>query len=268
MATRFQRNRTGKKRVSMREISRIAGVNQSTVSRILNGTSGKYKYAEETVRRVKEIAKSLGYRPNRLVHGVFTGKTFAIGVIVPPSDFYRRILQGIHDKLLEKHYACILGWNRHNIEEQGNSNQEELIQQMLEHRVEGIILRPTIDDASDQEFLSVHNAGVPIVAVDREIPYVKADFVGSDDLEGGKQALQYLVEKGHTRIIHVATPMSISSISHRRQGFLDAAVNYECSIQTVPCNHKKVEERLAPILARIEPPVAVFCEISIHLTKD
>src|SRR5262249_47221618 len=70
------------KRVSHQDIAREANVSRVTVSLVL---AGKDQTSEETRKRVMEVARRLKYRPNLLVRGMQTGRTHAVGVIMPSS---------------------------------------------------------------------------------------------------------------------------------------------------------------------------------------
>src|SRR3954447_20422268 len=70
------------RRVSHQDIAREAKVSRVTVSLVL---AGKDQTSEETRKRVLEVAKRLRYRPNLLVHGLQTGRSQTIGVIMPAS---------------------------------------------------------------------------------------------------------------------------------------------------------------------------------------
>src|SRR5438552_9023454 len=84
------------KRVSHQDIAREANVSRVTVSLVL---AGKDQTSEETRKRVMEVAQRLRYRPNLLVQGMQTGRTYAVGVIVPASmHFHGQIARGVHDE--------------------------------------------------------------------------------------------------------------------------------------------------------------------------
>src|SRR6266478_4903811 len=95
-----QRERAPKrvKRVSHQDIAREADVSRVTVSLVL---AGKDQTSDETRKRVMEVARRLRYRPNLLVRGMQTGRTHAVGVVMPSSlHFHSQIARGIHDELV------------------------------------------------------------------------------------------------------------------------------------------------------------------------
>jgi transcriptional regulator with XRE-family HTH domain len=66
------------RQATLRDIATATNLTVATVSRIL---AGKAKFAPETRERVEAVANALGYRPNRLVAGIQTGRTGMIGCI-------------------------------------------------------------------------------------------------------------------------------------------------------------------------------------------
>src|SRR5436190_19888427 len=96
------------RRVSHQDIAREANVSRVTVSLVL---AGKDQTSEETRKRVMEVAQRLRYRPNLLVQGMQTGRTYAVGVIMPASmHFHGQVARGVHDELVANDCVPIQLW--------------------------------------------------------------------------------------------------------------------------------------------------------------
>ncbi len=66
--------------VTIKDVAQVAGVSVKTVSRVLTGNG----YAsDETRAKVQRAAQKLGYVPNRAASSLVTGRTMAIGMVVP-----------------------------------------------------------------------------------------------------------------------------------------------------------------------------------------
>src|SRR5687767_11519951 len=130
------------KRVSHQDIAREAGVSRVTVSLIL---AGKDQTSEQTRERVFEVARRLKYRPNLLVHGMQSGRTFSVGVIMPTSmHFHGQVTRGIHDELVAADYVPIqLSINPREYDKSTELNQ---IHRLIDRRVDGMIIFP-IDES-------------------------------------------------------------------------------------------------------------------------
>lgn len=74
---------TPQKRATISDVARKAGVSPTAVSLILNG---KGLFPDHTRERVKEAAELLGYRAHRGAQYLRTGRTHAIGMVIPGSE--------------------------------------------------------------------------------------------------------------------------------------------------------------------------------------
>src|SRR3569833_943280 len=98
-----------KRQYSSKDVAKLAGVSQTTVSFILTGRAGQ-TFPEHTRKLVLDAARQLRYKPNRLVNGVIRGETHLIGVIVPQisHSFNSRMAQGMSDECLHCGYRMLL----------------------------------------------------------------------------------------------------------------------------------------------------------------
>jgi len=69
--------------ITLKDIARMAGVAESTVSRALNNKDG---VSEKTRLRILKIAKENNYRPNQLARGLAANKTNMIAVVLSEMD--------------------------------------------------------------------------------------------------------------------------------------------------------------------------------------
>src|SRR5687767_1634469 len=136
VASKRQQKRT--RRVSHRDIAREANVSRVTVSLVL---AGKDQTSEETRKRVMDVARRLKYRPNLLVQGMQTGRTGAVGVIMPTSMYFHgQIAAGIHDELVAADFVPIQLW----VKAADDTADSEInqIHRLVDRRVDGVIIWP------------------------------------------------------------------------------------------------------------------------------
>jgi len=205
--------------VSLKQIAAQTNVSIATVSKAL---SGQEDISGETRERVLKVAREMNYRPNLLVRGMQTGRTNSIGLMVPVGvSFYSEMVAGVHDQLQANNYVPILLWASRNLDKTWEGRTElELIHQLVDRRVDGLIICPIEDEASDDYLHEIYDHRLPLVAVDRRLPNShKASFVGTDDFYGGQLAAEHLLEQGHRHIVHLAGPDFTSTACGRRKGF-------------------------------------------------
>lgn len=199
------------RRVTLRDVAREAGVSVNTVSRALNG---KPDVSPETRARVLEVAKRLGYRPNRLARGLRSNKTFTLGVIVTDiaNPFFAELVKGVEEAARAKGYSILLGDTS-----EDPAKEEEAIQVMMAERVDGLLITPV--QSSRKALEEVLESGFPVVLMGRYFSDLDAPFVVTDDVQGAAMAIEHLIGLGHRNIAHVAGPLHISSARDRLLGY-------------------------------------------------
>src|SRR5215831_3780609 len=111
-----QKSKQRKPPLTMSEIARLAGVSQSTVSRVLSGTT---PVAPEKQAAVLEVIERHNFRPNISARGLVNGKTFQIGVLTRHlgSPFFSEMLHGIARALEETNYHPVISLGSENSRE-------------------------------------------------------------------------------------------------------------------------------------------------------
>lgn len=246
-------------RATMKTIAEEAGVTLTTVSRILNNKGGKY--ADKTKEQIFEIADRLKYRPNALVLGMQSGKTNTAGIMLPTSEwFYSQIITGIHEVFLDHEILMLLDWNSRSINKKDDTLERRIIHQLVDRRVDGIILRPTCEEFESSYFEEIWERDIPLILVDREMTNVNTDFVGTDDVSGGQAAAEYLISLGHRNMLFIGSGKTVSTSRYREDGFrkiLSESPN-ACG-KSLDIDQADAKETLLKVLQRPERPTAVFC---------
>ena len=149
--------------VTIKDVARPAGVSPMTVSRVINGTE---RVRPETRRRVEEAISELGYVPSRLARGLSGQRTGTLALIVPDvaNPFFTLIVRAAEDVARRAGYRIILCDTRGDL-----TIEREVIEEMIAHRVEGIVIAP-VSDRSRSHLLRFAKFGVPFVLVDRTVP--------------------------------------------------------------------------------------------------
>ena len=200
--------------VSLKQLAKETHLSVSTVRRALNDLPD---INPRTRRKVSRIAKRLGYRPNLLARGLVTKRTGIIGVSIPDIQlsFYPELIKGVESTLKDKGYRLIL-WD-------SEGTLEGLLKGMdifRDYMVEGIVLVP-VPGKKMIINKKLKDISLPYVFVDEYI-HPKANFVVTDDVEGGMLATSHLISLGHKRIAHFSGPLENSSASARLTGYKNA----------------------------------------------
>lgn len=240
----------------MQDVAKRAGVSAMTVSRVVNGREG---VDSETQRRVEETIRALDFVPNRIARGLVSQKTQTIGLIVPDvvNPFFAPVVRGAESAARKAGYRVLL------CNSEGDLRLErEYIDDLVAHRVEGLLLAPA-SDRSRSSILSLLRGGFPLVLIDRTLPNADCDLIVSDSANGARRLVEHLIAVGHREIAHVTDAEDTSTGRERLRGYreaLEAAgipFQSELVIQTTVDRiggYRAAQE----ILARVPLPTAVF----------
>ena len=200
-------------RVTSLDVAARAGVSQSAVSRVFSGASA----SAATIAKVRQAAEELGYRPNVLARSLITGKSRIIGLVVAYLDnpFYPEALERLSRALQAEGYHTLVF-----IAPDREAETDRVIQQMLDHQVDGIIAASVgLGDALTERCKA---AGIPVVLFNRGQPGAGFAQVTSANRLGGARVARHLIAKGHSRIGHVAGWQGSSTGRDRTEGFCAA----------------------------------------------
>jgi LacI family transcriptional regulator len=196
--------------VTVKDIAASVGVSVATVSNVLNG---RPNVGEVIRRKVLEAARQLGYRPNRAAQAMRTGRTRAIGLVLPDltNPFFPELAQAVENK------ARSLGLLVCLIDSQGSLHSEaDGFALLMQHAVDGVIWCPL----GPRMPVSLKKPPGPIVLIDRPRPGYAV--VHSNYLMGGRLLAEYARRLGHTRVGLLSGPSNLESARQRRDGFVQA----------------------------------------------
>lgn len=210
-----------KKVVSIKTLAAYLNMSHATVSRALNDKS---VISEETKERVREAAKKFGYVANsgaRLVRGM---RGRLVGLIIPDvqNDFYSTVAKILAQSCANEGLELILA-----VSDDDSALEALHIRSMLEARVAGIVITPTIG-LSQQEARFLER--VPCVQIIRRHELIRANHICIDDQQGTKCATAHLLELGHRRIGFIGGSRQLSTSVQRLEGYQAALSNQKIKI--------------------------------------
>ncbi|MBO9465642.1 LacI family DNA-binding transcriptional regulator [Tropicibacter sp. R15_0] len=200
-----------KLKITSAEVAERAGVSQSAVSRVFTpGASASKK----TVEKVRKAADELGYRPNVLARAMVSGRSRIIGLVVAylENQFYPIVLEKLSNALQELGYHILIFTAPNSAD-----GIDAVIQDLMDYQVDGIVAA-SVSLSSDLAERATQ-AGIPVVLFNRgqdNSPFVE---VTSDNIAGGRQVAQFLLDAGHERIAHISGWQGSSTGRERQQGF-------------------------------------------------
>ena len=202
------------KKITLKDIANSLKVSISTVSRALNNKPGVSKRLREEIVR---LAQELGYTPDPLARALRGGQTKTIGVLVPElkGNFFAEILES-----MEKSLYC-LGYRLFLCPTEDDPEKEaEHLKILMRHKIAGVLAAPANVKDNYDLYNSIIAAGIPVVFFDRLVENVDTDYVISDNEEGMRMLMEYLISKGHRKIGFIHPLRGIYTSEKRLKVFL------------------------------------------------
>ena len=196
---------------TIKDIATAVGVSVATVSNVLNGKPNAGRIIR---KKVLHAAKQLGYRPNRAAQAMRTGRTRAIGLVLPDltNPFFPELAQAVENT------ARSLGLLVCLIDSQGRVDGEsDGFALLMQHAVDGVIWCPL----GPRPPGALKKLDRPVVLIDRPGPGYAV--VHSNYVMGGELLARYALRMGHTRVGLLSGPQDLESARQRRDGFVNAS---------------------------------------------
>jgi LacI family transcriptional regulator len=200
-------------RVTLKHIANRLGLSMPTVSRAL---ADHPDISNATKDRVREAAQALNYIPNYRARYLRAKHSRLIALIVPEMNmfFVPSMIAGINRVVQQNDYSLIVFQSDNSIV------QERRLAEYCTHLSADGVLLVLSSETTDLSHLDVlRDCAIPVVLLDRTIETTKHSTITIDDLEAGREAATYLINRGHTRSIGVFGDQRQRISSLRLKGF-------------------------------------------------
>jgi LacI family transcriptional regulator len=202
----------------MGDIAEMAGVSLMTVSRVVNK---KGDVNPETRKRIEALIEEYGYRPSGIARSLATQRSGTIGLVVPDiaNPYFSGMAHGITEVAYQEGFSLLLCDC-----EEDPERELEMVDVLYEKRVDGVLVAaPRVDG---QRLLGALEPHSNVVIINRKFDeqYSQPPFgyVVNDDAEGGRSAIQLLLDYGHRKIGFLAGPSKSFGSQRRLIGYQNA----------------------------------------------
>ena len=244
-------------RPTLIDVASLAGVDVSTVSRVLSGNVNQ-RVGADTRDRILQCARQLDYQPNITARSLRVSRTFSLGIAVPQLDnpVFSQMIVGAERGAREHGYSLLIA----HIEE-GADDGDAYARLASTNRVDGLLVS-TLEDNS-VVLKAAKKAKVPFVLLNRSAHGVR-NSIYFDSASAARMAVQHLIGLGHCRIAHLSGQLNpstgIGRFAGYRDALLDAGIAYDPNLVAVSgYTIKGGAEAMHAILQKnAHPPSAVF----------
>lgn len=212
--------RTKVRRATSIDVAERAGVSQSTVSRALSGSE---TITEATRRRVEDAARELGYFVNARAAGLRRGETGTIAIVIIGREgqgaaainpFYYSMLGSTCAAAAERGYEALVSFQ---------ARPEDFFGHYVARRqADGVVVIGTATNGAAWDYFRQCATETEAIAFWGS-PFDDAVWVRSDNRDGGRIAVQRLVDSGARNIVFVGdTNSSQKQFRERYEGYAEA----------------------------------------------
>lgn len=247
------------RRVTMADVARVAGVSKATVSLVLS--NAETRLAEDTRRRVRSVAKQLGYRRDLVASSLRTSQTRTIALLsdrLATTSVGWALVAGAQSAARERGYMLLVA------NTEGDPEREvEAVEALRDRRVDGLVFGALFHRALTIPDLT---GDLPVVLLDAYDPHERLPAVVPDDEAGGHDATALLTAAGHRRIGFVNDAHDVPAHTLRLAGYQRALD--EAGLAFDPDLVVETDDPITPVGGRTvvgalldlpAPPTAVFC---------
>jgi len=202
--------------VTISDVSKLAGVSRSTVSRVV----ARNGYVSDEKRRAIESAiAQLGYRPNTLAQALRSNRSNMLGAVVVDigTPYFANMIYGMQRASRVEGKSLLVT--------SGFADQDEearAIMELIDRSCDGILLfleRPMRADVIE----SLRQARIPVVSIGRNHYPMSRGTVTFNNFDGARQAMTHLLDRGHRKIVHLSGQPEFGDTVARLQG-IEAAL--------------------------------------------
>jgi LacI family transcriptional regulator len=238
---------------TMHDVAKAAGVSQSTVSHVINGTRA---IAPDTEAAVRKAIEETGYVHDDIARSLRSRRTNTIGVATSAISniYFAEVVSAVERTATALHRIVML------VDTHDEAEREyEAVRTFVSRRVDGIVLAPSANPGRTLDLL--HRRNVPTVLLDRFLEVENScDMVGVNNVEPTAQLVDLLARAGHTHVGFVAGLRGLATSEERLEGFLRGlARNGLAEGPVVNGMSSEAEARTATLdlLARADRPTAL-----------
>jgi LacI family transcriptional regulator len=196
-----------KRKVSITDVAKRAGVSITTVSRVINKVA---TVSSSNQAKVEKAIVDLHYEPDANAQRLARGVSNAIGFVIPgyPGIFYSfyaiELIRGIGHACEELNLDLIFhitnGFNDLNTGSVG-----------------GVVFADIIENRRQVE--AALKAEIPCMVINNIVEDMDVSYIGIDNVKGGEIAAEYLTALGHKRLAIITGNLQTQSGKQRLEGF-------------------------------------------------
>ena len=159
----------------------------------------------------------MNYRRNGLARSLKRQRTETIGLVLGDisNPYSAELANAVRETLSFRGFNLFICISEHSAKEDITA-----FESLVNHSVDGLIVATRSNVEGDERLREIVDSGLPVVVIGRDFHHESVDQIAADNLRGGFEATQHLIDLGHERIGFIGA--TIDANLKRLQGYLAA----------------------------------------------
>ncbi len=203
--------------VTIKDLAKKLHVSPATVSLALNDNPA---INQETARKVKEAAQSMGYVRNQYARGLARRRSGSIALVLPDveNQYFASVIHHVANECKAAGYGMTIAITHDDAEEEWN-----ILRRLCQEHTEAILLVPTTHPPKNSAYLHwLQECKVPVIFVTARYAEVEAPLAMCDLKRGMHAMTEYILSLGLTNTALLTGEEGVETLDLRREGYMEA----------------------------------------------
>ena len=243
-------------RITIKDIAKLLQVNPSTVSRALKDHPD---IGAAMTKKVKQVAKDLGYRPNFQAINFRQRKSQLVGVIIPNMGmfFFPDVIKAIEEIAKKNGHHLIVFQSDESLEK-----EKECVDICQKIGVDGLLVCLSRETQTLAHFAPLIQDKIPVVYFDKVLKTSNNATVVINDFKASFTAVTHLAKKHYQNIAGFFGNENLRITQQRKEGFLASLAKHGLKDRADYCFHAdtilEAQDKFLALLQQDDRPDAVF----------
>lgn len=209
---------------TIKDVSRLAGVSISTVSRVINNTAPVTLAKRDAVL---QAMAHLNFQPNTFAQALVRKRSDCIGVLLGDlcgGPFFTQMMRGVEHVIAQTNMFTVMTAGHHQ-----QRRERQAIEALRYRQCDGLIVHSRA--LSDEELAQLVRVNRSVVLINRLIPQIAEHCIYFDNAKGTHLATEFLMMHGHEYIAFINSNVAQCPDAYGRQQGFEQAMNKAPSSQ-------------------------------------
>ena len=246
------------KKVLLKDIAKKVEIGTASVSKALRDSKD---ISPETIKKVKKVAREMGYYPNIAARNLVSKKSYIIGVLLPEilSSHHSHVVNSFYKMARSRGYEVILMVTNENSE-----NENHCLRYLASLPVDGIIATIAEETTHLSAFEEIDRSGTPIAFFGRDVKDSSILTFYNDDYFWASKIMDYLLSEGHKKIAFLGPYKTLYSSEQKFEAYRDCLIKKGIKVSSELVRSCKINDedgysKTKEMLSKGVVPDAMMC---------